>query len=506
MLRKIKYWLIPLLLGIGSFSCENFLTSKPENCATLVNYFDNEKQVEAYVKGIHEMFRSAMGNVVILYRNRGLPFDVLGNTWTSVSNNDMSRDGITSPLFSWWREYDVIALTNQFIENIGRAGLSPERENVYLAQAYGIRAYLYFRLVQYFGDVPLCLESENVGEKAREPWRNVIHFVQNELKKTAEIAPPHSQLADANGTAITSKQYISCNTAHAINAYVYAWEAAWDDSREIWEKALSCALKVINSHEYELAGNPEEVCENVLLGNSPEGIFELDYRPISANDLKDYGSYIAGACQRYPIQNGTTTKTKRTPRISNDAYFDIFSEPEDLRIDAYAWQPEITRLWSSDITQGAVYIQKWRHPINSESGLNEGKILYYEDNEMLIRYADLILLTAEIYYNLGDYGNAVNYLNLIRERAGLPKYQGKNEELKKAIFKERERELFLEGHRFFDIVRNGYINELLHGGFKNLTPEDIENGGIFLPVGSDYATYNTLAVQTPYWASQFPFN
>ena len=78
-------------------------------------------------------------------------------------------------------------------------------------------------------------------------------------------------------------------------------------------------------------------------------------------------------------------------------------------------------------------------------------------------------------------------------------------ELLMAVFEERERELFLEGHRYYDIVRFGYYREKLHGKFKTLTDEDVKNGALYLPVSLDMNRYNTLGTQTPYWKNVFPF-
>ena len=70
----------------------------------------------------------------------------------------------------------------------------------------------------------------------------------------------------------------------------------------------------------------------------------------------------------------------------------------------------------------------------------------------VIRLSELYLIAAEAAARLEDFNTSINYLNVIRERAGLPKVDS-NENLLDEIFTERRRELCFEGHLFFDLAR-----------------------------------------------------
>ena len=506
-IRTYINWIMGILLALTSLSCNDFLTQEPENGVTNLNYWRNEQDVESAVYGMHSEFRDCFGNVVILYRDRAWPFDVLGNTWTKISNLDMSDFVNNSPEFSWWREYDVIVRANLILDNIYRADLPEGREHFYTGQALCIRAYTYFNIIRCWGDAPLVTKSEDVGEKPRTAWQDIAAFIIKDLQEAAKLLPPAGELKYADGGTILSKQIPSRQTANAILAQAYAWMAGVNHQPELWAAAAVAADAVINSGDYDLVGTPEEVCEIVLKGNSREGILELNYDKNSPNDLKDYGSYIAGACQRWPIQSMTTVATKRTPRINNSTIMALYPDVTDGRRDAYFWKLDSMADVATTTTQGAAYIQKWRHPLNWTDGAQTGRIRYYEDNDILIRLADIILLRAEAKEKLGDSGGAIADLDRVRERAGAKKYSASEGSLAEAIATERERELFLEGinTRYYDIVRNGTFREKLRGGFKTLTDEDVRRGALFLPVSSDVARYNTLARQTEYWTAVFPF-
>lgn len=126
-------------------------------------------------------------------------------------------------------------------------------------------------------------------------------------------------------------------------------------------------------------------------------------------------------------------------------------------------------------------------------------VLNVEGNRVIWRLADLKLLRAECRARL-KMPTAVEDLNDVRARAGLDKYTGstESEALREEIFNERDRELFGEGQRYFDIVRNGYLDRL-STAYQTLTPEDIKNGALYLPVNEKAFKNNELMTQNTYW-------
>ena len=94
-------------------------------------------------------------------------------------------------------------------------------------------------------------------------------------------------------------------------------------------------------------------------------------------------------------------------------------------------------------------------------------------------------------------GDAVADLDRIRKRAGLNGYKGSGD-LRREIFRERERELFGEGHRYYDIVRNGYLDQLSYA-YQALSAQDIQNGALYLPVDKKAFNKNDLMTQNTYW-------
>ena len=84
---------------------------------------------------------------------------------------------------------------------------------------------------------------------------------------------------------------------------------------------------------------------------------------------------------------------------------------------------------------------------------------YGANNWIVLRYADVVLMLSEVYMHLQEEDKAITFLNMVRERAGLPDYNGND--LRDAIVKERRSEFSFEGQRWYDLIRLYTKNELL---------------------------------------------
>ena len=137
--------------------------------------------------------------------------------------------------------------------------------------------------------------------------------------------------------------------------------------------------------------------------------------------------------------------------------------------------------------------------IRSKIEGDQGAVQNVEGNKVIWRLADLKLLRAESRARVG-LSTAVEDLNDVRERSGLGPYAGStdSEDLRREIFNERDRELFGEGQRYFDIIRNGYLDRLSEA-YQQLTAKDIENGALYRPVAQRSFNNNELMTQNKYW-------
>ena len=123
--------------------------------------------------------------------------------------------------------------------------------------------------------------------------------------------------------------------------------------------------------------------------------------------------------------------------------------------------------------------------------------LFFDDDLIAYRWADLLLLRAEANAALGEPGKAIVDLNEVRNRAGLAGYDGPKDKLsvEKELCDERLREMFLEEKRWFDLMRfhaGGSID--IYKEVPNLN--DKPDYPLYLPINYNDMVLNEKLVQT----------
>jgi starch-binding outer membrane protein, SusD/RagB family len=141
----------------------------------------------------------------------------------------------------------------------------------------------------------------------------------------------------------------------------------------------------------------------------------------------------------------------------------------------------------SKTVAGKIYNYPWKYKIRDIG-------LPLTEYNMVIRYAEILLIRAEAKAHLNKLDEAIDDLNLIRSRAGLPLLTIADQaSLLKAIEHERRIELFAEwGHRWFDLKRTGRATEIL----APLKPAWKPSAMLF-PIPQNERLRNPLLTQNP---------
>ena len=115
--------------------------------------------------------------------------------------------------------------------------------------------------------------------------------------------------------------------------------------------------------------------------------------------------------------------------------------------------------------------------------------------------SSIYLFRAYCRARLNDRIGAIADLNKIRDRAKAKRYSESEYDgnLRYAIFKEREKELLMEGTRYFDVLRNGYYKTELYGNFRNVSDQDVVDGVFFNALEDPLFWDNSLMRQNTYW-------
>lgn len=502
----MKRLIIYLMMAVQLIACDSALDIEPEIKTTYTNYFKGEKDAAALLYNVN----SALFN--LLTQEDG-SHQILALKVDKINDQDYLNVRNLIPASyknkeSWSGYYGIIYSANVILDNAYRfTDIDAERLEYYKRQACFVKGYCYFQVAKQWGDAPIVPNSTEVAAFPREKVTKVLE----EAIRNAEIAlelPKFEDLVDENGSKITAKQYGSKGAAAALLAHVYAWRAGLLGDKKDWEKAEEYCSMIINGEVgyYELAANPEEVCTRVMRRDSPEGIFEAEYY-IQDDEFFLTQSYpVFDVYLGYPIIDGDLPTDKKIFEINRSTVKEMYGEG-DRRLDAYFFK--IDSVYKNDkgeiIPIEKAFLCKWRYSVYKYSTWSEKYEYETQDvNRVIWRLADIMLLRAECRARLGA-ANAADDLNTIRERAygnRLHDYKASEGDLRHVIFKEREKELLFEGHRYNDVMRNGYWKTELTDAFAKMSEQEFDMGAQYYPVHVNAFYHNDLMRQNEYWQSK----
>lgn len=356
-----------------------------------------------------------------------------------------ASSGIGSTI--WKQCYIGVRNSTCSIFGIENSDLDAEEVFRPLCEAKILRAYYYYILTSFFGDVPYYKDYvksvKDLEAVATLPRMSAVETRSDLCRELLGIAPKMEQIR-------TSEE--KDNRCGAAMAWMLiAKMSMWNQD---WETALG-ALE----HLRDIYGNLSQYpIEDIMFRNknTPESIFEIQHAYEKGGI--SYASNCASAMMPYPRSSGTCT-------------YDGVDIPE-LGDEATAWSPlRPTSYMKNSIMPSSV--EDGRRAINMVSSWGGHKFsttwmgpkfwcpgMYNtsdSNNYKVFRYADAVLMMSECLAELGRYDESIERLNEVKSRAGLTLHGAFTNiaKLRDEIRKERARELFGEFQRKYDLVRWG---------------------------------------------------
>ncbi len=485
---KNKYKILFLaLFAIAISSCDKFLDLKPvsqgiavENTSADSVLYKTADAAEAALAGVYSDLRNEYFELDIFVNGDAQSDDAYAGADNpanfqiddydiDASNANVSRD--------WNYLYSTIGKANTVIDNVNAVTdpiLTADRKRAIIAEASYLRAYMYFQLVQLWGDVPLVLHvvttisAENIEEiyPLLFPERRPKEEVYAQIIKDLETA-----LADVKVTAV-NKTYVTKGAVNAMLAKVYATQEPHD-----WGKVLQYCNDVI-AGPYSLLAKYDFLWDNAH-ENSAEAIFEINYDGTSSS-----GNWGAS------MFKGLDWKKFNIP--SNDLVAAFDAEGDTIRKKSSILFQSVVGKWTDKHYPQANYpfVNKYRI-ISSPS----------PQNYIFIRLADILLLKAEALNETGDLAGAKELVNRIRTRVSLPNTPANSQaDMRLAIEKERRLELAFEGHRWFDLKRTGRAIEVINSvtNFGGVAQKyNLTTNGLIWPIPQKELDKNKTLVQNP---------
>lgn len=316
-----------------------------------------------------------------------------------------SNQVLTTDVPFWRVLYQYIYRVNSAIEGLTASNkLTPAIKQQLLGEAKFIRAFCYFYLVNFFGDVPLIISTDYKVNAVM--YRTPVHQVYSQIVQDLQDAQQllRTDYLMANITTVTTERVRPNKwAATALLARVYLYQ-------ENWQAAMDAATAVIdNKTVYDTVG-----LQYVFLRDSKEAIWQL--QPVDKVFTDDAKLFI----QQRPVHLSETL----VQAFEND----------DLR----------KLYWLSGATEKIP--NKYQYT---------GETAPAREYLVMLRLAEQYLIRAEARLQIGDINGAKADLQVIRARAGLSTTHSTDiDVLMEAVQQERRIELFSEwGHRWMDLKR-----------------------------------------------------
>ena len=452
---KTKYTSLVLFSFIAMTigSCENFLDVQPRYVQDAENYFNQPSDYEMALTAAYDLLQTsyltqwigeiASDNAIAggesVTDTEGL-HQIEGMTHNAVNNELRS-------IFRW--NYAGIARVNYMMEFKDKIDFPGK--NGLLGQARFLRAYYYFELTKYFGDVPLVIDerlgADQVTKLDRSPASVVYAQIESDLRFASSTLPwsnPEKGRVDKGAALALLGKVQLYQGKHAeavisldsvINFGGYALVADYDT---LWFAANENNSETVFDIEYSGLEGGGYGCMVCLEGNAAAGF----------NGIRQYDGpyYSDGNSYNLPTQN----------------LYDAF-DSSDLRRDATILDLDAFIAAQSNASSISYAIGGGGHTgFYNNKYIKRQAELGLPDNDLtsplnykVIRYADVLLMAAEVNVQVGNDGQALSYVNSIRSRVNMPDLSSGGSALLADIFTERRLEFSGEGLRFWDLVRSG---------------------------------------------------
>ena len=539
-MKKINYIIGAFCLMAGFTSCESFLDEHIPQGTLSDEQVKTPENAEAMVVSAYAIFTTAEDiNSSFSMWNFDVRSDDAYKGGSGTSDGDVFhqlevQQGVLTTNWNindiWVRLYNSLSRVNSAIAllNVSDFGLKQQR----LAEMKFLRAYGHFLLKRLFKNIPFVVneqltydeynELSNTTYNNDEGWQLIIDDLMEAYNSLPETQEEKGRPTKAAAAAFLAKVYL-------YKAYRQD-DPQSNQVTSISQQDLEKVIEFTNPALYRNYGLESDIHNNFRpeeqYENGVESLWAIQY---SRNDGSTYGnlnwSYglippnipgaTDGGCDFYkPSQNlvnAYRTGADGLPLLSsfNEKDYDMASDNADPRLFLTVGMPglpymfnrnfmmERTSIWSrsNGLYGYNVSLKQNVDPALIDQYLIKGSYWASSMNRIVFRYADVLLMRAEAYAQIGNTEQAIQLVNQIRSRAAtstqmianypntygvkiyITNYKGSysKEEAVNIVKMERRLEFGMECERFFDLVRWGDASTVLNKYYA----EEIDNCAIY---------------------------
>lgn len=471
--------------------CYTYVEGENENGVPFSSYTDDVYHRTGYATEVYTMGTVSCDNYNVGYS------EARGNTW-----------------YFYYKAIKQVNELLENIGKVPASGNTETTKKKQIeGQAYFLRAFFYHQLYSLYGRVPLIYHTFDIDsqwEQTRAPMDEVADSICKDCDRAADILPVKYASSDdfgraTKGAALAVKARTLLYKASPLfgTPSKERWQAAADANKAVIDLNAYGLPSVSNADEYAAlfydVENPEIIFEKLYNTKDPEGgalnylfqapmgafagghgwsvwlptyqaadVYEnADGSKFEMKDVKEYSIKKAEVTDAGVVYNNATIQaTTQSPYVGRELRFyanfiydgskwgygddnreiGVFEPGEEgvkggnssaLNTDDEYW----------NATKTGYYMKKFLNPAYNTDQEDEVDTTPW----IFFRLAEIYLNYAECQMELGNKAEALKYINLVRQRVGLPAATGKD--LRAEYEYERRVELMFEGQRFFDLRR-----------------------------------------------------
>lgn len=506
MKKNIIYSLI-LVLSPFLFSCnDSFLERAPLDELSDDNFWESELQIK---NAANACYWALIGKDLPINISEGLSDNA---PWYTMTGWRQIGSGLYGSDFSlldtrYKDAYKQMRRCNYFLKNYERATtVDPKLLKQYAAEVRFLRAFTYYYLTCFWGDVPFTTEPITIGDDAlmapRTSRADIVDFMLQELSEAAKDLPKYIEPGTTNFGRISGA------AAKAMEARVALQNERWKEAKEACEAVMPGGEYAY--HQLYSTGRPKQDYFDLFTfegraSRKPSNkeailsyVFNFDIASPTRHNLSRelqvpdqivrfnptkslVDSYLC--IDGLPIEKSPLYKGNGTYIPAYSAYDSVFvnRDPRLKQSIVYPgynkWYGKVDGRGTANAANDASKTNVFKSPKFNNDG--KGAVTYtgyyslkycepskvpvynQDDNDIIfIRYGEVLLNYAEAMYNLNQLDQTVidRTINLLRDRVGMKRMviselEANGLDLKAEMQRERRVEFFMEGQRWYDLIR-----------------------------------------------------
>lgn len=448
-----------LLLAALTCGCNGKLDLDPIGSISQESFYTTASDAQAAVVACY--------NAILAYHTGGSGSNVTGmDMWGDIQSSDAEPhpDGVAwNQIYQytlqpnngelanqWFQIYEGIYRCNQAMEKIPGIQMDEALKSRLIKEAYFLRGWWLLRLGKMYGNAPLVTKTLGIDELLipKSTRQEIFDQVEKDLTEASTLPDSYD---DANLGRATSY------AAKTVLAELYLWEKQWAKAKPLLESVINSGrFRLLDSYSALFDGSTE---------NHPESIFEIQYKANTGKNLGNFSTtysapngegYVPGGGWGWirptkDLVNEYETTPKEDPRLT----YSIFRKGDNFEGQVF-----------KDVVNGTGFaVKKWVISGKTGAEIEQNYPWHTSANFALYRYAEVLLMYAEILNETGNPSGAVGYINKVRARpsVNMPALASNltKTQVFEAIRHERRVEFSFEGKTAYDLRRWGIAGSFL---------------------------------------------